>query len=82
MSDCVLLTVAETARRMMVSVRHVWGMVSAGKFGPDLIRLGRAVRVRSDELSEWLAAGAPSRDCWIAQRGGVTPSQPLRGGKR
>lgn len=68
MSDQVLLTVAETARRMMVSVRHVWGMISAGKFGPEVIRLGRAARIRSDELSEWLAAGAPPRDRWVELR--------------
>ena len=64
MQDELLLTIPESARRQKISVRHHWGLISAGKFGPSLIRLGRSVRIRADELSDWLAAGAPPKDRW------------------
>ena len=69
MQDELLLTVPEAARRQRISPRHLWSLISSGRFGPGLIRLGRSVRIRADELSDWLAAGAPPKDRWVALRG-------------
>ena len=49
--------------------------IASGRFGPDIIRLGRCTRVREEELDAWINAGCPSRETWLAIRGGqwVTP---------
>jgi predicted DNA-binding transcriptional regulator AlpA len=43
---------------------------NTGRFGPSPVRLGRAVRFRSDEVAAWVAAGAPSLERWRAMTGG------------
>jgi len=59
----VLLTAADVARLLAVTVRHVRALDSSGRL-PRPVRLGRAVRWRRDELLAWLDAGAPGRDRW------------------
>ncbi|MBX3451458.1 MAG: helix-turn-helix domain-containing protein [Planctomycetaceae bacterium] len=51
------------AQLLDVSERHVWALHASGRL-PRPVRLGRAVRWSADELRDWLAAGAPSRDAW------------------
>jgi len=59
----VLLTAADVAGLLAITVRHVRALDASGRL-PRPIRLGRAVRWRRDELLRWLDAGAPSRDKW------------------
>lgn len=59
----IALPAADVAKLLDVSERHVWALHASGRL-PRPIRLGRAVRWSADELRDWLAAGAPSRDAW------------------
>jgi len=63
----VLLTAADVAGLLSVTVRHVRSLDASGRL-PRPIRLGRAVRWSRSELLAWLDAGAPSRDRWEAIR--------------
>lgn len=77
MDDKLLVTISESARRQSISVRHHWTLIASGRFGPELISLGRAVRVRSDELTAWIEAGAPPR----REMGCVEGAKPMSAGK-
>lgn len=66
-----LLTIREVASCLRLSQRAIWNMLQDGRFGPGVIRLGRAVRFRGDELSAWISAGCPSRDVWAKLNQGV-----------
>ena len=58
------------AELLSTSRAHIYNLISAGKFGPERIRLGgKSVRVSVAELRAWLAAGAPAQDQWKAMRG-------------
>ena len=57
----------EFAELLGISKRHLWSLNAQGKL-PRPIRLGRSVRWRLDEIRDWLAAGAPDRDCWEETR--------------
>lgn len=50
-----LLTIRETAARLSVSPRHVNKLLASGRF-PSPVRLGRAVRWRESDISEFIAA--------------------------
>ncbi len=56
-----LLTIRQSAERCAISTRALYKMISCGRFGPELVRLGRSVRVREPELATWIQAGCPSR---------------------
>ena len=62
----VVLTAAEAAEILGISVRHFQSCLATGRLGPQPIALGRAKRWRKDELLSWVAAGAPPRDKWNA----------------
>ncbi|MCC7388528.1 MAG: helix-turn-helix domain-containing protein [Phycisphaerales bacterium] len=57
--DQILLTVPEAARRLSVSERLIWRAISEGVL--QVVRLGRATRVRVEEVErvsrEGLAPG-------------------------
>ena len=56
-----LLTIRQSAERCAISTRTLYKMISCGRFGPNLVRLGRSVRVRESELAAWIQAGCPPR---------------------
>lgn len=60
---CLALPAAAVAEMLHISERHLWSLHSSGRL-PRPVRFGRAVRWSVDELRDWLAAGAPSRDVW------------------
>jgi len=62
------LSVEAVAQLLDISPRHVWALHSSGRLGPLPVRFGRAVRWNRRELEEWLDAGAPTRDRWLAMR--------------
>jgi len=68
-NDCLALSSADVAKLLNISTRHLWSLNSSGRL-PRPIRLGRATRWRAEEIRDWLAAGAPERSRWEAQRGG------------
>lgn len=51
-----LINAAHVAERLGCSQRHVWRMRDAGKM-PAPITLGRMVRWRDTEVSEWISGG-------------------------
>lgn len=57
--DRILLTVPEAARRLSVSERLIWRAITEGLL--EVVRLGRATRVRVEEVErvarEGLATG-------------------------
>jgi predicted DNA-binding transcriptional regulator AlpA len=63
-----LLTFDEVAKLEKRTTRGLRKDISAGRFGPDIIRLGRSVRVRASEFRAWVEAGCPSREDWLAMR--------------
>ena len=65
--EAVLLSAADLAAMLRVTVRHVRALDASGRL-PKPIRLGRAVRWSRDELLAWIKAGGPSRDRWEAMR--------------
>lgn len=70
-----LLELQDVARTLRLSVRKVRKDAAAGRFGPELVRFGRAVRVRDAELSAWIEAACPDRDTWLAMRKGVSDAE-------
>lgn len=67
-ASTLAVSAAQTAGLLGVSTRHLWAMNSAGKI-PKPVRLGRCVKWLRQELEDWLAAGAPSREQWEKQKG-------------
>jgi hypothetical protein len=63
-----LLTFREVAGAVRKTERGVRKDLAAGRFGPDVIRLGRSVRVRADEFRAWIESGCPNRETWLAVR--------------
>jgi excisionase family DNA binding protein len=61
------LPAVEVAKLLGISKRHLAALNASGRL-PRAVRLGRSVRWRADELRDWLAAGAPSRERWEAMR--------------
>ena len=51
-----LITAADFAAMLKVSVRTLWRLRSAGQV-PEPVRLGGAVRWRLDEVKKWIAGG-------------------------
>jgi excisionase family DNA binding protein len=52
--DNAVLTLAEAAGTLRISIRHLAKLLSEGK-GPPVIRLGRRALVRRVALDQWLA---------------------------
>ena len=56
----ILLSVADVARMLSVSVRHVWRLRDSGNL-PAPIYLGRTVRWRKAALEAWLSECSTTR---------------------
>ena len=54
----LLIPVRTVAKILGISPRSVWRLLSAGKIVPP-VRIGGAVRWKSDELKTWVAEGCP-----------------------
>ena len=65
--DVLLVNARDAARLLGISRSQFYMLLSSGRV-PAPLRLGTAApRWRLDELKQWVAAGAPSRDAWEAQ---------------
>jgi predicted DNA-binding transcriptional regulator AlpA len=58
-----LLTAKAVGDMLSLSKRQIFRLNSCGKI-PAPIKIGGAVRWSAEEISEWLAAGAPDRKHW------------------
>jgi len=65
---CQLCDAKTFGLRLSVSKRQIFRLNSSGKI-PAPIRIGGAVRWSEQEISAWLAAGAPDRAIWEASQG-------------
>ena len=59
----LLLTAAQVAEILAISVRHVHKLNREEKI-PAPVRLGRSVRWSRNEIKAWIAAGSPDREEW------------------
>jgi len=66
----LLVSSNEAAKYLGVSRAHFYRMHNAGRI-PLPVRLGGCVRWRVDELNAWIEAGMPSRQRWLAMKGGA-----------
>ena len=60
-----LLTAKAVGEMLSLSKRQIFRLNSCGKI-PAPIRIGGAVRWAEQEISSWLATGAPDRKTWQA----------------
>jgi excisionase family DNA binding protein len=70
----LVLTPEELAKALGISRAHLFRLHSRGLL-PRPLRFGRSLRWDRSTVTQWLAAGAPSRDRWEATRS----QQPRRG---
>lgn len=69
MTGVPLLVDARRAAELLGLGCSTWRRLVVTGRAPRAIRFGRATRWRVDELRDWLAAGAPTRERWDAARG-------------
>lgn len=63
----MLISSKELCGRLGISRAKFYSLRDTGQLGPELIRLGRSIRFRSDEVDGWISAGCPSRDAWLVE---------------
>lgn len=63
MDDRQLIDAKTLGTILRVSRRTVFRLNSLAKI-PEPVRIGGAIRWRAEEISAWLAAGAPDRETW------------------
>ncbi|MCH8854261.1 MAG: helix-turn-helix domain-containing protein [Planctomycetes bacterium] len=66
-----LMTVGDVARSLRLSIRATWRANAAG-FLPRPLKVGRATRWRSEELTAWVRAGMPVRSAWEQRQAAQT----------
>ncbi len=62
-----LLTAKAVGEMLSLSKRQIFRLNSSGKI-PAPVRIGGAVRWSTEEISAWLAAGAPDRKTFEAMK--------------
>jgi len=64
---CQLISVKEVAAMLSLSKRQIFRLNSCGKI-PAPLRIGGAVRWSAEQISSWLASGAPDRETFEAMQ--------------
>lgn len=67
-TPALLLSPKQAAAIAGVSLRHWYSMLSAGKIGPPVVKLGGCVRFNRDEVISWINAGCPAARIWKARK--------------
>ncbi len=62
----LLLDFKTAARMIGIGVSTFYAMDRSGELGPQGVRLRRRRLWRRDELAEWVRAGCPRREKWVA----------------
>ena len=70
MPEKLLLSYHDLTIRLNLSRTALWGLVRRGEF-PAPIKIGRSVRFRESDVTEWIAAQAP-----VSETAAQTASQP------
>ena len=63
--ESLVVRAKELAKLLSVSLVHIRRLDSAGKL-PSAVRLGNCVAWRRAEIEEWIKAGSPNRERWMA----------------
>jgi len=64
-----LLKIQQAAKLTGVSARTFWRLIAEAKT-PDVVRIGRLVRLRASDMDRWLRMGCPDRAVFEAAKGG------------
>lgn len=62
----LLIPLTDVPRVLSISRAHLARLRSAGRFAPAVLRLGRKLLVRRDELERWIASGMVDTATWRA----------------
>lgn len=65
--DIQLLTVADLAELLAVSVRTIHRLNSSGKI-PAPLRVGGQLRFKNSEVAAWIEENCPDRKTWEAMK--------------
>lgn len=63
-----LLTISDAAKLSKVSLRTLQKLIATGR-APEVIRIGRVVRLRASDVDLWLKLGCPDRRRLMAEKG-------------
>ena len=70
-----LLTVPQVAKLVGLAPRTIWKLISAAR-APEVVRLGRSVRLRASDVDLWIRLGCPSREVFEAEKAGGKAVRP------
>ena len=62
-----LLRVPDVAKLAGIAPRTMWKLIATAR-APEVIRIGRAVRMRASDVDLWIKLGCPSRDRLEAEK--------------
>jgi hypothetical protein len=62
--EAIGVSAPNAAALLGISTSHFFGLLRAGRVGPEARRLGRRRLYDRDELLRWWAAGCPPRERW------------------
>jgi hypothetical protein len=62
----LLIPLAKVPPILGFSRAHLARLRVRGAFGPEVLRAGRKLLVRADELRRWVNANMPDRRAWLA----------------
>ena len=65
-SEPLLIPWNDVPRVLSISRAHLARLRVAGKFGPTILRSGRKLLVRREELERWVNANMPDARTWLA----------------
>jgi predicted DNA-binding transcriptional regulator AlpA len=66
--ELILLDAKRAAAMLGIGRAHLYALHGSGRL-PLPIHLGRRTLWRADELKNWVQAGCPNRQRWIAMKG-------------
>ena len=75
-----LLTVPEAARIAKVSTRTFFKLIATGR-APEVIKIGRASRIRASDADLWIRLGCCTRDELEAAKATNTPAKATADGR-
>lgn len=69
-----LITIPEAAKLAGISERSFWDMVKSDRT-PQVVRLGRSVRMRASDFDIWIQLGCPSREQFETEKNARTQKE-------
>jgi len=62
-----LLRIPDAAKLCGVSPRTFWTLIANGR-APQVVRIGRCVRLRASDVNRWIRLGCPAREEFEARK--------------